>query len=83
MKKDFNVILNNRFTILEDDTELTIESFNKAMEEGGGGKVLGHKKSRAEEWISQSTWRKMEDWKHIRKRLLDAISTLLKERVEK
>lgn len=38
MKKDFNVILNNRFTILEDDTELTIESFNKAMEEGGGGK---------------------------------------------
>lgn len=37
MKKDFNVILNNRFTILEDDTELTIESFNKAMEEGGGG----------------------------------------------
>ena len=78
-KEDFSIALRNRFSILQDETALTIDSFNKTMTEVAEA-TLGYRRSTKSEWISEDTWKAIEGRRRLKKRLLDAKSPRLKER---
>ena len=69
MKEEFRLTLRNRFSILEDEAELIIEGFNRLMKETGE-EVLGFRKSKKTEWISEETWSHIEERRHIKKKLV-------------
>jgi sorting nexin-29 len=79
--KEFSLVLQNRFSVLETSEDTSIEGFNQAMQEAGE-KVLGYRKRQKEEWISQETWSRISERKEIKKRLLTAKSPRLKERLD-
>ncbi|XP_052271877.1 uncharacterized protein LOC127872590 [Dreissena polymorpha] len=56
VKEEFRLTLRNSFNILEDEAALTIEGFNRVMKKTGEGEeVLGFRKSKKTEWISEET----------------------------
>ena len=69
MRKKFAISLKNRFSVLQDNTEVSIHNFNQAIEE------------KKEEWIRDTTLTKIEDWMLIERRLLKPKSPRLKERL--
>ena len=48
-----------------------------------GDTILGNRKTQKKEWISQLTWKAIEDRKQIKKRTLDAKSQRLKENISR
>jgi hypothetical protein len=56
---------------------MTTDSFNKAMKEVSA-ETIGYKKT---EWISNDTWKTIEERRQIKKKLLDTKSPRLKEQV--
>ncbi|KAH3846506.1 hypothetical protein DPMN_088807 [Dreissena polymorpha] len=48
-----------------------------------GDDVLGFRKSKKTEWISEKTWFRLEERRQIKKKLLDYKSLRLKERISK
>ncbi|XP_062572471.1 craniofacial development protein 2-like [Saccostrea cucullata] len=66
----------NRFTILKDEQELSIEQFNTALVEAGK-KTLGLKKKKKEELISSKTWEMVELRCKTKKKILTAKSARL------
>ena len=58
---------------------MTIHSFNMAMELAGKA-VLGYRRAKKEQWISTSTWDKIDQRKGAKKKLLTTKSPRLKER---
>ncbi|KAK3546988.1 hypothetical protein QTP86_007917 [Hemibagrus guttatus] len=79
-KKEFSISLKNRFAILQDDAALTIDSFNKALKEAAE-ETIGYRKNVKTEWISNDTWKTIEERRQIKKKLLDSKSPRLKERI--
>ena len=61
---------------------MTIHSFNMAMELAGKA-VLGYRRAKKEQWISTSTWDKIDQRKGIKKKLLTIKSPRLKERLSR
>ena len=61
---------------------MTIHSFNMAMELAGKA-VLGYRRAKKEQWISTSTWDKIDQRKGIKKKLLTTKSPRLKERLSR
>jgi hypothetical protein len=59
---------------------MTIDSFNKAMKEAAE-ETIGYRKSTKTEWISNDTWKTIEERRQIKKKLLDTKSPRLKEQV--
>ena len=59
---------------------MTIHAFSQVIQEAGDN-TLGYRKTQKEEWISQLTWKAIEDRKQIKKRALDANSPRLKEKI--
>ncbi|XP_062597006.1 craniofacial development protein 2-like [Saccostrea cucullata] len=57
LMKSFQLEVKNRFTILKDEQELSIEQFNTTL---AGKKTLGLKRKKKEEWISSRTWEMVE-----------------------
>ena len=57
LKRRFKQDLRNKFSVLEKQQELNIEAFNEMVLETGE-KILGPKRKKKEEWISQETWKK-------------------------
>ena len=56
-KQKFTIALKNSFGILQEETEMTIHSFNMAMELAGKA-VLGCRRAKKEQWMSAcNTWR--------------------------
>jgi endonuclease/exonuclease/phosphatase family metal-dependent hydrolase len=82
VKEEFRLALRNRFSVLDDETALTINNFNSVMREVGD-KVLGYRKNKKSEWISEDTLSRIEERREIKKRLLDTKSPRLKERITK
>ena len=78
-RKEFNIALKNHFAILQDETALTIDSFNTAMKEAAK-ETIGYRKSTKNEWLSDDTWKSIEERRQIKKQLLDSKSPRLKER---
>ncbi|KAK3540972.1 hypothetical protein QTP86_007688 [Hemibagrus guttatus] len=63
-----------------DDAALTIDSFNKALKEAAE-ETIGYRKNVKTEWISNDTWKTIEERRQIKKKLLDSKSPRLKERI--
>ena len=61
---------------------MTIHSFNMTMELAGKA-VLGYRRAKKEQWISTSTWDKIDQRKGIKKKLLTTKSPRLKERLSR
>ena len=81
-KQKFKLALKNNFSLLQEETEMTIHKFNEAIKLAGEN-ILGYRKSKKEEWISTATWDKIEQRKEIKKRLLSTKSPRLKEKIAK
>ena len=67
-KKQFVLELKNCFQILQNDTSISIDSFNKILSESGES-TLGFRKGKKREWISDSTWKEIEERKMLKKKL--------------
>ena len=52
IKEKLNITLRNRFSILRDETAMTIDFFNTAMKESAK-ETIGYTKTCKSEWISQ------------------------------
>ena len=78
----FKVELRNRFRVLEDDVSDVEESwskYKKAYEETGQ-KILGKRKKVNKEWITDDSWKTIEERKNIKHDVNSAKSMRLKER---
>ena len=75
------VEIRNRFSVLEDEQELDIVAFNKVLM-AASDKVLGYKKNKKEEWITGDTWKKIDERKETKKKLNQAKSQRLKDRLQ-
>ena len=73
IRKAFQTEVKNRFAVLQDQQELDLYTFNKALIEVGNN-ILGPRRKRKEEWISERTWknrRKERSRKYSRQNLID------------
>ena len=72
VRKEFSLALKNRFSILQDEatttttTAVSIEGFNKDMTQAAE-ETIGYRKSTKSEWISNNTWKAIEERKSIKK----------------
>ena len=82
VKQEFNITLQNRFSVLQDQTRLTIADFNTAMQETGK-EILGFKKSKKKEWISSNTTDLIEKRREAKKKVLSTRSERVRERLAK
>ena len=79
IREKFNITLRNRFSILQDETALTIDDFNTAMMESAK-ETNEYTKTCKLIWISPDTWRTIEKRRQLKKKALDSKSPSLKER---
>ena len=77
----FQVELQNKYDLLQDDQEMTIANFNTAMRESAEN-VLGHKKKSKECWIQSDTWRKIDERKDLKKKMNQTRSERIKEQLK-
>ena len=82
IKKAFTLELKNRFSILQEESELTLNKVNEAMTETAKT-VLGYKKKKKEQWISNKTWNIISERKKLKEKLLNTKSQRQKERIQK
>lgn len=80
-EKTFELEVKNRFSVLQDEQELTIDTFNHAMHQSGM-KVLGYNKKKREHWISSDIGRTINDRETTKGNPLAAKSQRLKEQLE-
>ena len=73
--------IRNRFSVLEDEQELDIAAFYKILMDASD-KVLGYKKNKKEEWITGDIWKKIDERKETKKKLNQAKSQRLKDRLQ-
>ncbi|XP_056005295.1 uncharacterized protein LOC130050170 [Ostrea edulis] len=73
--------LRNKFSVLNDEQEMSIHDFNKTVYEVGD-KILGPKRKKSEEWISKNTWKVIDERKDVKKRLIQTKSERIKDQLE-
>ena len=66
-KQAFAVEVKNRFQVLGEQQEMTIDGFNQALREAGE-KVLGFRRKKKEEWIKEETWKKIHERRQTKRR---------------
>jgi hypothetical protein len=71
-RKYFQLDLQNRLRILQEEQELTIDSFNQVLTETSK-KGLGYRRKQKEEWIKSDMWT-TDERKATKKKLTDAKS---------
>ena len=71
-RKYFQLDLQNRLRILQEEQELTIDSFNQVLTETSK-KGLGYRRKQKEEWIKLDMWT-TDERKATKKKLTDAKS---------
>ena len=83
-KQEFVLELRNRFSALTDTSEETDhdttnkwDTIKKTYGEGAT-KVLGHKKKNHKEWLTPETWKKIEQWKQLKIKMLSTKSARFK-----
>ena len=64
IKQKFNIALKNSYSVLQNETEITIYAFSQVIQEAGDT-ILGYRKTQKEGWISQLTWNTIEGRKQI------------------
>ena len=78
-KQAFEVEVKNRFQVLGEQQEMTIDGFNQALREAGE-KVLGFRRKKKEEWIKEETWKKIDERKQTKEKINNTRSERLKEK---
>ena len=79
-KKQFVLELKNRFQVLQNDTSISMDNFNKILSEAGES-TLGFRKGRKSKWISDNTWKEIEERKMLKKKLLSTKSARIREKI--
>lgn len=91
VKQEFNLQIKNRFQVLEDTIEetsepasinnkwLKVEEIYKETSE----KVLGYKRQIHKEWITQGTWKLIDERKEINNKLCQTYSERIKDKLRK
>lgn len=75
--KTYQTEIRNRCAVLLDQQEMDLYQFNQTLVEAGK-KVLGPRRKKKEEWITTDTWRKTEDRKEKKRKILSTRSDRLK-----
>ena len=78
-KQAFAVEVKNRFQVLREQQEMTIDGFNQALREAGE-KVLGFRRKKKEEWIKEETWKKIDERRQTKEKINNTRSERLKEK---
>ena len=78
-KQAFAVEVKNRFQVLGEQQEMTIDGFNQALWEAGE-KVLGFRRKKKEEWIKEETWKKIDERRQTKEKINNTRSERLKEK---
>ena len=78
-KQAFAVEVKNRFQVLGEQQEMTIDGFNQALREAGK-KVLGFRRKKKEEWIKEETWKKIDERRQTKEKINNTRSERLKEK---
>ena len=78
-KQAFAVEVKNRFQVLGEQQEMTIDGFNQALREAGE-KVLGFRRKKKEEWIKEETWKKIDERRQTKEKINNTRSERLKEK---
>ena len=73
--------MKNCFSILQDEQELNIDSFNQALTEASK-KILGYRRKKKKDWISLDTKETIEKGRKVKKKLQEVKSQCLKEQVQ-
>ena len=81
VRKTCQTEIRNRFTVLLDQQEMDLYQFNQTLAEAGK-KVLGPRRRKKEDWISRVTWKKIEDRKEKKRKILSTKSTRLKAQLK-
>jgi len=82
IKKIFQIKVQNKFSLLmEDSDEIDMVIFNNVLLENGQ-QLLGPKRKRKEEWISDATWKKVDQRKEKKKQYLATRSERLKDQLK-
>ena len=68
-------------SILQEEQELNIDSFNQALMETSKT-LLGYRRKKKEEWIKSDTWTTIDERKATKKKLNDAKSQRMKEQLQ-
>ena len=78
-KQAFAVEVKNRFRVLGEQQEMTIDGFNQALREAGE-KILGFRRKKKEEWIKEETWKKIDERRQTKEKINSTRSECLKEK---
>ena len=62
IREEFNIALQNRFSVLQDEPDVTINQFHQALNEFAA-KIIDHRKSVKAEWLTDDTWSIVEERK--------------------
>ena len=79
VREQINITLRIRYSILRDETTITIDQFHQTMN-NAAAETIGYKRRAKTEWLSKGTWSIIEKRKNLKKNLLDVKSPRLKER---
>ena len=80
-KRAFQLEIRNRFSLLMEQDEVQLECFNDILLETGK-ELLGQRKRKKEEWISENTWRKIDERKEKKRKVLSTKSQRLKGKLQ-
>ena len=84
VKQKFSIELKNRFSCLQVEADNGLEQQWKSFRDSyteTAKKVLGVKRGSSKPWISDDSWSRIDERKEVKKKMLDAKSTRIKERM--
>ena len=81
VRRTYQTEIRNRFAVLLDQQEMDLYQFNQTLVEAGK-KVLGPGRRKKEKWITMDTWKKMEDRKEKKRKILSPRSARLKAQMK-
>nr|KAG5701644.1 hypothetical protein BaRGS_019333 [Batillaria attramentaria] len=80
VRKAFSIEVKNRYRVLGEEQEMTIDTMNQALK-GAGEKVLGFRRKKKEEWIQLDTWQKIDERKEVKQKINSTRSERVKQRL--
>ena len=81
VRRTYQTEIRNRFAVLLEQQEMDLYQFNQTLVEAGK-KVLGPRRRKKEEWIRTDTWKKIEDRKEKKRKILSTRSARLKAQMK-
>ena len=81
VRRTYQTEIRNRFAVLLDQQEMDLYQFNQTLVDTGK-KVLGTRRRKKEEWIKTDMWKKIEDRKEKKRKILSTRSARLKAQME-